>query len=82
MDKILKKMHKEQLLKIIKYYYLDNIKNDNNIDNLIKIIKENLYIDNEGYLRKKDNEYRYKILKGSLLNGNNNIEIQNELNLF
>jgi hypothetical protein len=82
MNRILNKMTDEELNKIIKYYYLDNITNDDKRQNLIEIISNNLYIDDDGYLKKKDYENRYLILKGSLLNGNNNSEINNELNLF
>jgi len=82
MDEILNKYDKNILLKIIKYYNLSNINNDNEKNNLIKIISNNLYLDKNNILRKKDYENRYKLLKGMIINGNNNPELKEELNLF
>jgi hypothetical protein len=82
MKNIFLKLSDKELKKIIKYYYLDNIINDNSRQNLLKIINNNLYIDENGYIKKSDYENRYKLLKGSLLNGNDNEQIKNELSLF
>jgi hypothetical protein len=80
--KLLKKYNKNELLKIITYYNLNNIDNDKSKKNLIKIIDNQLYIDDKGYLYKKDYENRYKLLKGMIINGNDNDDIKNELSLF
>lgn len=70
------------LMKIMKYYNLSNIDNNNSKDNLLKLINNNLYLDKDNILKKKDYENRYELLKGMIINGNNNSELQNELELF
>jgi hypothetical protein len=82
MEKILNKYDTKFLSKILKYYNLSNIDNNNDKDNLIKIISNNLYLDNKNVLRKKDYENRYILLKNMIIAGNTNPELKNELNLF
>jgi hypothetical protein len=78
----LDKLDNTMLNKIIKYYNISNIDNNNDKIHLIKLICNNLYLDKENQLKKKDYENRYLVLKGMILNGNDNIDIKNELNLF
>ena len=70
------------LKKIIKYYNLSVIDNNFDRDNLIKIINNNLYLDKDNVLRKKDYENRYILLKEMIISGNDNPDLQNELQLF
>ena len=70
------------LKKIIKYYNLSVIDNNFEKDNLIKIINNNLYLDKDNVLRKKDYENRYILLKEMIISGNDNPDLQNELQLF
>jgi len=79
---ILNSLNVKMLLKIMKYYNLSNIDNNNSKDNLIKIINNNLYLDKNNILKKKDYENRYQLLKGMIIAGNNNIDLQNELDLY
>jgi len=78
----LDKLDNNILNKIIKYYNISNIDNNNDRIHLIKLICNNLYLDKENNLKKNDYENRYLVLKGMILNGNDNIDIKNELNLF
>jgi hypothetical protein len=78
----LDKLDNNMLNKIIKYYNISNIDNNNDRIHLIKLICNNLYLDKENNLKKNDYENRYLVLKGMILNGNDNIDIKNELNLF
>ncbi len=82
LKKKLDKLDNTMLNKIIKYYNISNIDNNNDKIHLIKLICNNLYLDKENQLKKKDYENRYLVLKGMILNGNDNIDIKNELNLF
>ena len=82
MEKILSKYDTKTLNKIIKYYNLSNIDNNNDKNNLIKIISNNLYLDKNNILRKKDYENRYKLLKNMIIAGNNNPLLKEEMNLF
>ena len=79
---ILNSLDVKFLMKIIKYYNISNITNDNDKKNLLKLINNNLYLDKDDVLKKKDFENRYLLLKGMIINGNDNKELQNELNLF
>ena len=78
----LDKLDNNMLNKIIKYYNISNIDNNNDRIHLIKLICNNLYLDKENNLKKNDYENRYLVLKGMILNGNDNIDIKNELKLF
>lgn len=78
----LDKLDNNMLNKIIKYYNISNIDNNNDRIHLIKLICNNLYLDKENNLKKNDYENRYLVLKGMIINGNDNIDIKNELNLF
>jgi len=80
--KEIKNFNDNILKKIIKYYNLSVINSDYNRDNLIKIINNNLYLDKDHVLRKKDYENRYVLLKNMILSGNDNPDLQNELQLF
>jgi len=82
MKKILNNYDDKLLKKIVKYYNISVINNNNDRDNLIKLIDDNLYLDKDNFLKKKDYENRYKLLKGMIINGNNNENIKEELNLF
>ena len=79
---ILNSYNVKNLMKIIKYYNISNITNDNDKIYLLKLINNNLYLDKDNTLKKKDYENRYLLLKGMIINGNNNKDLQNELNLF
>ena len=79
---ILNSLDVKFLMKIIKYYNISNITNDNDKKNLLKLINNNLYLSKDNYLLKKDYENRYEMLKGMIFNGNDNPELKNELNLF
>jgi hypothetical protein len=78
----LDKLDNNMLNKIIKYYNISNIDNNNDRIHLIKLICNNLYLDKKNNLKKNDYENRYLVLKGMIINGNDNIDIKNELNLF
>jgi len=82
MEKILSKYDTKFLSKILKYYNLSNIDNNNDKNNLIKIISNNLHLDKNNILRKKDYENRYILLKNMIIAGNNNPILKEELNLF
>jgi len=80
--KEIKNFNDNILKKIIKYYNLSVIDNNFDRNNLIKIINNNLYLDKDHVLRKKDYENRYVLLKNMILSGNDNPDLQNELQLF